>query len=155
MKRSFTLLTVLVVFSLFSCAGQQVVPSDERIFTKECDLPGNMRSVLYQKTLRWLAETYISSDAVIEYQNEDAGIIIGNGVAQYNPTGFGDIRVRYTIKFEIHEGRTRVGFKNMAFIGKHGNYSFETRSQLDSFIMYASALVEEYKEYIMTYRSSW
>lgn len=66
----------------------------------------------------WIAETFKSAKAVIEYENKNDGTIIGNGVIDYPCEGlecFGTSRWRvpFTMRVDTKDDRFRLTFTNV------------------------------------------
>lgn len=92
-------------------------PSDpfEVQIVKEVDLK---KDAIYDATLQWLAETFVSSKSVIEFQDKGSGKIIGNirvEIQMHDPI-FGaawTANAKATQKIEIKDGKFRMSFSNI------------------------------------------
>ncbi len=108
MKHSnyFLWVLCLILSLLLGCAGQQRAPAEEQYYQKvfEVDLS---KQKIYEETLQWMAESFVSSKAVIEYKNEKEGTIIGNGAVEIRPVGYVGY-LGYTLKIEIKDKKYRV-----------------------------------------------
>jgi hypothetical protein len=96
----------VILALLLGCAGQQRAPAEEQNYQKVFEVNLSKQKI-YEETLQWMAESFVSSKAVIEYKNEKEGTIIGNGgveiyVAIYR--GY----LGYTLKIEIKDKKYRV-----------------------------------------------
>ncbi len=96
----------LILSLLLGCAGQQRASPEEQYYQKvfEVDLP---KHEIYEKTLQWMAESFVSSKSVLEYKNEEEGMIIGNGALEIRPVGY-VAYLGYTLKIEIKDKKYRV-----------------------------------------------
>jgi hypothetical protein len=106
-SKYFIWLLCLIPALLLGCAGQQQAPAKEQNYQKvfEVDLS---KHEIYEKTLQWMAESFVSSKAVIEYKNEEEGIIIGNGAVEMHVAAIYKGLVGYTLKIEIKDKKYRV-----------------------------------------------
>ena len=117
MKKILTLNLALLLF--FGCAVMmQTIPSEELVHQKVYELDLSKKEI-YQKSLEWLAKTFISSKEVIELKDEDSGKIIGKGITEFTNV-IVKIPCRYTITIEAKENRYRITFDT--FIGLWGEY---------------------------------
>ena len=83
------------------------------------EVPGRTASQLYAKTLAWMAETFVSSKAVIELQDKENAKIIGHGRTSFTNV-IAVIPCEYTLIAEMKDGRVRLTFKD--FVGQWGEY---------------------------------
>ena len=68
----------VVVFFFIGCAGMQPVTEADRTFERIVPAPGHNKDEIYDSVKMWIAENFRSAKAVIEYDNKQAGTIIGN-----------------------------------------------------------------------------
>jgi hypothetical protein len=78
-KVLFLCLTVLLSAFLYSCGTMMgVKASDEaRRFEKVIDVSNLSKSDIYIKANAWFVETFNSAESVIEFQDKEAGKIMG------------------------------------------------------------------------------
>lgn len=110
--RSF-LIVLGIGFILVGCATLPPIPPEksnyEKVYTTS--LPKN---VVFSKGLEWIAKTFKSAKAVIEFQDKDAGKIIGNGITNIlvGPMRV-SIPIYFTMTLEAKEGKYRMVFDNV------------------------------------------
>jgi hypothetical protein len=105
----------LFLFLLCGCMPT-LIPPDSTTVQKVIEVPGIPKDIIYERSRIWIAKTFRSSKAVIEYENKETGVIIGNGVIHYTLTaGFSsaEVPVRFTMKEDIKDGRIRITFDNL------------------------------------------
>lgn len=117
MKKNTTLL-FFCCFIFFNCAGPQLVPEGERNFGRIVDAPGYSKEQIFNNTKIWIAENFRSAKAVLEYENKDDGVIIGNSNIPYPCSGFdclgrGDWRIPFTMRVDIKDQKFRLTFSNL------------------------------------------
>lgn len=115
----------LLLFSmsiLASCVTvpQPEVPEEERSLQKvhEIDLK---KSVIFDKSLEWMAQTFVDSKAVIELKDKESGKIIGKGRTSFNvESGLSSVPIpcRFTLMLEAKDNKYRATYDN--FIGMWG-----------------------------------
>ncbi len=106
------ILGIFVIISIFGCAGMETIPEAQRSHEQTYDVPGLNKDQLFDKTLAWMAETFVSSKAVIELKDKENGKIIGNGVTSiFN--GLITFDVSYTLIIDIKNNKIRMTFKNL------------------------------------------
>ncbi len=105
----FPLLTTVLLFS--GCVGQQAATEEEMRHEYVVHYMGMPKKVIFDRTLKWIANNFTSSKAVIEYQDSSTGSIVGNGVAVANAT-FG-VYILFTMDIDIKDNRARYRFINL------------------------------------------
>lgn len=109
----------LVIFC--GCAGtyEKITPEQAR-FEKiyQTNIP---KDKIYEKCLQWIAQYFKSAKAVLEYQDKEAGKIIGNGTTNILNVMV-EIPVTFTMEITIKEGKFRIVFDNLiALWGEYHN----------------------------------
>src|SRR4030067_1568694 len=105
----------LFLFLLCGCMPT-LIPSDSTTVQRVIEVPGIPKDIIYERSRIWIAKTFRSSKAVIEYENKETGVIIGNGIVYYTlSAGFSSagVPVRFTMKEDIKDGRIRITFDNL------------------------------------------
>ncbi|OGQ00756.1 MAG: hypothetical protein A2Z40_04080 [Deltaproteobacteria bacterium RBG_19FT_COMBO_60_16] len=105
----------LFLLLIYGCMPT-LIPPDSITIQKVIEVPGIQKDVIYERSRIWIAKTFRSSKAVIEYENKETGVIIGNGIVYYTlSAGFSsaEVPVRFTMKEDIKDGRIRITFDNL------------------------------------------
>lgn len=112
-------LSLLVAPSLADAKRPPPLTEEEKTFSQVYEAPGLTKDQLFAASKMWIAQNFKSAKAVIEYENKDEGVIIGNGNMQY-PCGKGftcmlkaDWRTPFTMKVETKDGKIRLTFSNI------------------------------------------
>jgi hypothetical protein len=108
-------ISILCFFILSGCMPT-LVPAKTTTVQKIIEVPGVSKEVIYERSMVWFAQTFRSSKAVIQYENRETGVIIGQGIVHYFLSyglASGDVPVRFTMKEDIKDGRVRVTFDNL------------------------------------------
>ena len=106
------------LFLLVGCAGMQQITEADRTFERIVQVPGHKKDNIYDFTKIWIAENFRSAKAVIEYENKDAGTIIGNGAIKYPCKGMecvakNDWKVLFTMRVDTKDEKFRLTFSNL------------------------------------------
>jgi hypothetical protein len=103
-------LLFLFLFSVLitSCVPQAITVKD---FEKIIDM-NNSKDELYIKTNEWFVETFNSAESVIEFQDKEAGKIIGKYVLNDITQGLYIYNIKQTISIDIKEGKVRIVIKD-------------------------------------------
>lgn len=111
----------IVSSMIVGCAGTyEQIPPEQARFEQVCNTPGLAKDKVYDKTLQWISRNFKSAKSVIEYQDRNAGTIIGNGRTNFG--NFVEIPVSFTMEITIKDGKYRVVFDNLvAWWGKYQN----------------------------------
>jgi hypothetical protein len=118
MKGWMKLIWGMIFFFLVGCAGMQPMTDADRTFERVVEAPGYSKEQIFNGTKIWIAENFRSAKAVIEYENKDAGTIIGNGIIPYPCSGLEcavkpDWKVPFTMRVDIKDQKFRLTFSNL------------------------------------------
>lgn len=118
MRKMF--LVAAASLALSGCAGMSMepVPEGEREVSTIYHAPGMSQEEIYDEARIWVAENFRSADAVLEHEDPDDGVIIGNGMVSYPCEAMGcmvkdDWDVRFTMRVDVKPERFKVDFKNI------------------------------------------
>ncbi len=101
-------IVIIIVLSVFSgCVATKPLPSDLTTYEKIFSLPNQSKDQLYIKTNEWFVRTFVSSESIIEFQDKDAGKILGKYVNDFTK-GIYNYRVKQVISIDIKEGKVRL-----------------------------------------------
>lgn len=108
---------MIIVFMLSGCAAAMPVKQEDMTYQKVVEISGVAKDVIFEKSKQWIAHTFKSAKAVIEYDNREEGVIIGNGsmerpISAVNISG-GSL-ISYTMQEDIKDGRVRLTFSRFA-----------------------------------------
>jgi hypothetical protein len=107
---------LLASFALcaFSCAPSQEATQEEMTHEFIVAFPGLRRGQVFDATMKWMANYFVSAKHVIEYQDKESGTIVGNGVGKVN-TGsiLGDISLYFTMNIDVRDEKARIRFENL------------------------------------------
>lgn len=125
-----------VVLGLAGCAGMQPVSKDEMTFSYVVEAPGYTKGQIYDGARVWVAETFRSAKAVLEYENKEAGTLIGNGVSMYPCSGIEcmgtvDWRMRFTMRVEAKDDKFRLTFSNLELVTPRLDSPMTSKRQID------------------------
>jgi hypothetical protein len=103
--------SVCVIFLsviLYGCGTMMGAKASEeaRRFEKIIDIPNLSKSEIYIKANAWFVETFNSAESVIEFQDKEAGKIMGKYIYGYTE-GVYTQKVRQTISIDIRENKIR------------------------------------------------
>lgn len=111
---------IFCMISLFlaGCAGLQPVADADRTFERVVEAPGYSKEQIFNGTKIWIAENFKSAKTVLEYENKDAGTLIGNGIISYPCSGLeciakADWKVPFTMRVDIKDQKFRLTFSNL------------------------------------------
>jgi len=118
MKCWMKLILIMIVVFLTGCAGLQPIADADRTFERIVEAPGYSKEQIFNGTKIWIAENFKSAKAVLEYENKDAGTIIGNGIISYPCSGLdciakADWKVPFTMRVDIKDQKFRLTFSNL------------------------------------------
>ncbi|MDR1809196.1 MAG: DUF4468 domain-containing protein [Prevotella sp.] len=105
---AFGLLSVLFAVILYGCGTMMGAAASEesRRFETIIDVPNLSKSDLYVKVNAWFVEKFNSAESVIEFQDKEAGKIMGKYVYTYSE-GIYTYAVRQTISIDVRDNKLR------------------------------------------------
>jgi hypothetical protein len=81
-------------------------------FTKE--LPNHPKTEVYDRVIKWIANSSKSERAVPEYQDKEAGSIVSNGNTEIKPEGtWVKMPMGFTMSVDVRNEKMRVRFTNL------------------------------------------
>ena len=94
----------------------------EGIIKQVIDAPGYSKEQIFDGAKIWISENFRSAKAVLEYENKEAGTIIGNGDIPFPCQGLqcmgtGGWRVGFTMRADIKDQKFRLTFTNLRIFG--------------------------------------
>lgn len=115
MKKVFVIIFMGIV--LTSCAtmmGEKAAP-ELRKYESVVDVPGVLKDDLYVKVNSWFVETFNSAESVIEYQDKEAGKVMGKYVFNYSEGAY-SYSVKQTISIDVKDGKYRLVITDPYFL---------------------------------------
>lgn len=111
------LLAAAISISVSGCVSTETYKPVE--LTNFIEVQDMDQKVLFNKTRQWFSEYFVSGESVIDYEDKEAGTIIGNGIADVGSEAFGIIQhgIHFTLRVDTKDGKLRVLTK----IIKHTN----------------------------------
>lgn len=103
-------------------AGQRKITStlsEDRTIEKVFEAPGYSKEQIFNGAKIWISENFRSAKAVLEYENKEAGTIIGNGIIPYPHGGFFEAiakegwEVPFTMRVDTKDQKFRLTFTNL------------------------------------------
>jgi len=103
------IIAVLAALFAASCATAPAVgPTDtERIVEVQ-----KSKNEIFVASMDWIAKTFVSAKAVIEYQDKEAGKIVGHGYALVN-YGLIPTDTYYTLTIDTKDGKARISIQGV------------------------------------------
>lgn len=120
MKKILAFMAFACVFAVGCMSMQKTDPAlVEKPFQYVYVFDGVKKDAIYDKSLGWFAETYNSSNEVLQLKDKANGKIIGRGAGEFY-CAMWLRKYSYTVKLEIKDGKSRLtfdGYKPETYIG--------------------------------------
>ena len=108
----------------FGCASQMPAEQAAASFEKIVDVPGLSKDSLYDGIKLWVAESFKSAKAVIQLDNKEQGILIGNGsidgICVDHPVCAKRTMISFKMKIEVKDQKFRISFSELDPVGGYG-----------------------------------
>lgn len=133
----------ILVFVLILTGCFEKVTRNENDFVHVFTFNKMSKTQIFDKSLAWMAETFVSANAVIQLKDKDNGKIIGKAIGtSEDPMGAGIVRsYNLTVKIDVKNEKARIIFDNITPRDTIGN------SPLSGKPMNISGMDISYKEY--------
>jgi hypothetical protein len=84
-------------------------------FENYVDVPGMAKQDIYEGAKRWIAMNFVSAKAVIEYDDKEEGVLIGNGnYPKYSFLYGGKCDICFTMRIDVKDEKFRFIVTNLA-----------------------------------------
>ncbi len=83
------------------------------------NVPNQDQKSLFKKTRQWFSQYFVSGESVIDYEDQESGTIIGNGIASNGTDSFG--LISYGFKYNIRIDTKDNKFRALTKIIEHTN----------------------------------
>lgn len=155
-----------VIVTMSACATSQTVLPSEQLQIQEIIEVNRPQNELYVLTMEWMAKTFKSSKAVIQYEDKEAGKIVGKGFVLVNyphklvmlalmdapsttlPTWF-------TITCDIKENKVRITFDNFYVEVKGSEFPIEQQKSMDCLQPEIQQLITNLKKFLIKREEEW
>jgi len=115
-------LIIASAVALTGCAAMQPVAETEKTIEVITETPSFTKDQIFTGSKVWIAENFKSAKAVIEYENKEEGVIIGNGSTSYPCTGIEclqagaatDWKLNFTMRIDAKDNKFRTTFSNLS-----------------------------------------
>lgn len=110
MKLINSFILIGVSFFILGCLGTPL-PAEKAQYEQVVQHSYN-KDEAYERSKMWIAKTFNSARAVVEYENKDQGRVIGNGAITYR-YGLNTLRAYFSLQIDVKDSRTRLKFFNL------------------------------------------
>ncbi len=124
-------MALIAALFFMGCAGLQTLPADQRTVQKVVELPGLAKKDIFNRSTIWIVRNFKPFKAVwvfgnrvspvLEYADEQQGILIATGNIYYPSTGssFSEgykrfWEVTFTREEDIKDGKAKITFRNLS-----------------------------------------
>ena len=156
MKRliNYIILISISLFAFYGCAGSMTPLSDEAELQKVIEVNNVSQDEIFIKSMEWFSRTFKESKSVIDYEDKEAGKIIGNGAVSHTYAMIVGGYVLFSVKIEAKDNRSRITLSNFRakVVGTSGPPVTRAimQSEYDSAVPKLEALMDEYGKYIQS-----
>lgn len=135
------------VIALSGCATMYTPDTRQPMdkYEKVVEIPNTRQELIYEGSRQWIAKSFNSANAVIQYQDKATGTVIGKGNIAYPCTGVycmssSKPMLKFTMQVDSKDNKARVSFGDFmvevpdgysAFAGKMAGYNYQIKSDED------------------------
>ena len=109
-------LSVGCSMAMFAVDATKEMKTYEELF----DVPNKSKNDLYVNANTWFVNTFNSAESVIEYQDKEAGKIMGKYIFE-TIDGIHHYNIKQTIAIDIKDGRVKVNIMDAYYQGSGDN----------------------------------
>lgn len=99
------------VILMVSCSTMKKLPVDQKPYDVVVDVPGKSANELYVLSNEWFVKTFNNAESVIQFQDKDAGKILGKYIGECSTTLY-KYKFKSTITVEVKESKARISFSD-------------------------------------------
>jgi len=104
-----------VILVISGCTSMNIAHEKEISYIVE--IPSHSKEQIFDGAKIWIAQNFRSAKAVLEYENRDEGVLIGNGIESYpcfmGCGNKGSMNVSYTMRIDIKDNKIKLSFFNL------------------------------------------
>ena len=110
------------------------------------EIPGVSQDEIYKRARLWIAETFVSAEDVITFDDADLGIVKGTAIGGYRPAldWEGYVEFKYNFSVYTRDGGAKLDFQGARRIGQYSSYGLNA----DSLAEYFDDLAEDFRQFI-------
>jgi len=110
------LLLIVLGIGISGCTTMPGPAADPamRSFEKVASFEGVSKNALYIKVNEWFVKTFNSAESVIEFQDKEAGVVMGKYIYDYVESQFHHF-VHQTMKVEVKEGKLKMSITDPSY----------------------------------------
>lgn len=127
MKNVFTLLLVIAVTNACATMTGAKAPQESRSIEKIIEIANVSKSDLFVRVNSWFVDAFTSAESVIEYQDKEAGRVMGKYSFSYYE-GLYAYRIKSTITVDVKDGRCRISINDPMYAVKAVSTTYSTYS---------------------------
>jgi len=156
---SYTFYLLVITFTFYGCSAASMTPlSNDTTLNKVVEVENMSKEEIFLNSMEWFSTTFNESKSVIDYQDKEAGKIIGNGAISHVYATIVSGQVKFSVKIEIKENRARISLTNFSakIIGSSGPPVDRAimQSEYEKAIPKLESLMNDYSAYIKNASSS-
>ncbi|NQU68152.1 MAG: DUF4468 domain-containing protein [Candidatus Marinimicrobia bacterium] len=107
------------------------VTTDQLNFQKVYEINNIASDENFDRTVEWMAVTFVDSREVVELKDRDRGKIIGNGIVEFKDV-VNISECKFMVTIEIKDNRFRITFSNYLWLGtSFGNIPLDKKYHVD------------------------
>jgi hypothetical protein len=96
----------------------QPVTEAETTFSGVFEAPGSGQNQIFEAAKVWIAQKFVSAKAVVEHEDKQEGILIGNGITDYPCKGMGcslkdEWGLAFTMRVDVKDNKFKLTFTNV------------------------------------------
>jgi len=160
MKKIINILifTTISSFIFYGCAGSLTAVTNNTELNKVVEVENMSKDEIFVKSMEWFSRTFKESKSVIDYQDKEAGKIIGNGAITHFFNLIVNGQVKFSVKIEAKENRSRITLSNFSskIIGTSGPAvdGALMQGEYNKALPKLEVLMDEYATYLKSASSS-
>lgn len=104
------LLSTLSIF-LTSCVSTKLATEEELNHTFIIELQNLDKNTIYERSIKWIAQSFVSSKNVIDVKDKEGGLIVAKGfIGSVDYGGLINGNMYFTLNIDIKDGKARLKF---------------------------------------------
>lgn len=149
---------IVAFFMVVLCVSCATAPAGEPAAVERIIEVQKSKSEIFVASMDWIAKTFVSAKAVIEYQDKEAGKIVGHGVALVNYAIL-PVDTHFTLTIDVKDGKARISIQSVYLEISSGG--MVSRNNADAamvgrfMVLKGNAIFDNYAAAITSKTSEW
>lgn len=154
MKTTGIILIILAAAFIQGCVSSQKATAEQMTHQYIIQYDSLTQKVIFDRTLKWVSNRFISAKNVLDYQDKEAGTIVLKGNVDVEPEGSGILGAStcaFVLNIDVRDGKSRYSFNNLQiYLYKDWFPVSDNLAWHKAFRLVSSLLIKDLEKFVRT-----